>query len=78
MTDWGVGRLTGIVMSLLLVVGVAMSWRPPTAHCSSEAMSSILRDSGIGSCREGFAVPVEAVGFSGWAGGVVIRAGVGC
>ena len=76
--DPDVDRLTRIVVPLLYVVGVAMSWRPPAAHCSSEAMSSMLRDFGIGSCSVGSAIPVGATGASGWTNGIVTGAGVGC
>ena len=38
----------------------------------------MLRDSEIGSCRVRSVVPVGATGSSGWVGGVVTSAGVGC
>ena len=55
-----------------------MSQRSPTAYFSSDTMSSVLRDSGIGSCRVGSTVLVGAAGSFGWAGGVVTGVGVGC
>ena len=50
---------------------------PPTAHCSREAMSSILM-SGIASYSVRFAVSVGVARSSGWAAGIIADAGVDC
>ena len=75
--DLDVDRVTKIVVPLLLVVGVAISCRPLTAHCSSEAMSSKLM-LGIASCNVGSAIPVGVAHSSSWVAGVVTGAGVCC
>ena len=54
-----------------------MSWRPSAAHCSSEAMSSVLM-LGMASYRVRSTIPVAAACASGWAIGVVTGAGVDC
>ena len=77
MTDLGVDHVTKTAVPWLLVVGVAISRRPPATHCSSKAMSSVLRDFGIGSYMMGSTVPIGAAGSSSWAGGVATKAGVG-
>ena len=75
-TDSSVDRPIGIVVIPLPVVGVAMSCRPSAAHCSSEGMSFVLRDSEIGSYSVGSVIPVKAAGASGWTNGVITGAGV--
>ena len=64
-------------MPQLPIVGMAISWKASTAHCSSKAMSSVLM-SGIAFCRVGSAVLVGEVCASGWSVGVVTGAGVDC
>ena len=65
-------------------MGIGISRRLLVALCSSEAMSSVLSDFGMGSCRVLSAVPdVDpsasswATGASSGAGEVVTKGGVG-
>ena len=74
LTDLGVDWLPGIVVPRLPVVEVAISCNPPIAHCSREAISSVLM-SGIASCSMGSGLLVGRVSSFGWATGV--GAGVG-
>ena len=62
--DSDVDRPTRIVVPLLSVVGVAMSYRPLATHSSSQGISFVLRDSGIGSGSMGSTIPVEEAGAS--------------
>ena len=78
-TDPGVDRLLGIFVPQLPDVGVAMFSSPPSAHCSKEAISSVLI-SGIASCRVGSGLSAGGVTISGLATrvGIGTGAGVGC
>ena len=78
MTDLGIDRVTGTIVPWLSVVGLAISRRLPIAYCSSEVMSSMLRDSGMGSYSVKSAFLVGADGSSSWEGGVATGVGVGC
>ena len=77
MTNSGIDRLTGIVVLLLPVVGVAMSWRPPSVHYSNEAMSFVLMLD-IASCNVGSVIPVGIACSFGWMDIDVTGVGVGC
>ena len=66
-----------MVVPQLVVVGVAMSYRPLVVHCSSEAMSSVLMLK-IASYNVGFGLLVGVECSSGWATGVVARSSVCC
>ena len=74
--DPSVDQLPRIVVPQLSVVGVAISYNPPTAHCSREAISSMLI-LGIASYSVGSNLLVGGVSSSGWAAGVGAGAG-GC
>ena len=72
----GVDRLPGIVVHRFPVVGVAISCNLPTAHCSKEAISSVLI-SEIASYSVGSGLLVDGVSSSSLVAGVGIGAG-GC
>ena len=65
-----------MVISRFQVVEVAISCNPPTTHCSSEAISSMLM-SGIASYSVGSGLLVGIVYSFSWAIGVVVGTG-GC
>ena len=56
-----------------MVVGVAISYNPPTAHCYREAISFVLI-LGIASCSVGSGLLVGKVNSSSWATGVGVGA----
>ena len=64
-------------MPRLVVVEVAITWRPPAANCSSKEMSSMLM-SDIASCRVWSVFPIGVACASCWVVGVVIGVGVNC
>ena len=80
-TDPGVDKLSRVVVPQLSDVGVAMFWSPPTAHCSREAISSMLI-SGIASFRVGSGLSAAEVTISelavGVGTGIGAGVGVGC
>ena len=78
MTVRGVDWVTGTIVLWLPVVVVAIFRRSPTAHYSSKAMSSMLRDSEMGSCSVRSAILIGAAGSSSWKGGVMTNTGVDC
>ena len=81
LTDLGVGWLPEMVVPWLPVVEVAISYRPSTAHCSSETMSFVLILR-IASYKVGSDLLIGTTCSSGWATGAgvccPVGSGAGC